>query len=153
MPGSAIWIKRLFLRDKGLKCLSLVLAMLAWYGIRGTVDSRGPDHSVPTVAVGDKTRREAGIAVSAMFVPDPAWRVELWPSKVNVVLTGGSSELRKVSRADIRAVVDCCGMTGIGAEKLPVTNDLPVVVSVTGGTDVAGDTEPATVRAVIRPAR
>ena len=145
--GSLTWLRRLFLKDKGLKLLSLALAVLAWYAIRGTVGSSGAGFSIPTMNLGAATRKLVDVPVSAMVRPDPAVSVGLSPATVNVILTGGSSELQKLTRADIRVMVDCGGLR-------PSTNhDLPVLVDVPRRIDVTAVAQPPTVRVVLSPAR
>lgn len=135
------------MKDKGLKLLSVALAVLAWYAIRGTVGNNGSGFGIPTVNLGAATRKLVDLPVSAMVRPDPALSVELSPAKVNVVLTGGSSELQKLNRADIRVVVDCSGLLSSG------NCDLPVLVNIPQRIDVTAIPQPPTVRVVLSPAR
>ena len=140
-------MRRLFLKDKSLKFLSLVLAVLAWYGIRGTVGSRSGGYSIPGMGAGVATRKLADVPVSVLVRPDPDMSVQITPATVSVVLTGDSSELQKVTRADIRAMVDCAGLESF-------TNcDLAVVVNLPRWIDLTPVVHPATVKVVLRRTR
>lgn len=142
--GSLTRLRRLFLKDKGLKFLSLVLAVLAWYGISGTVGVRSGGHSIPGVSARSATRKLADIPVSVLVRPDPDVSLQITPAKVSVILTGDSSELQKVTRADVRAIVDCAGLESL-------TNcDLAVVVNLPRWIDLTPVISPATVKVVVR---
>lgn len=140
-------MRRLLLRNKRLKMLSLILAVLAWYGIHGTVGTMDIGRGVPAVDTGSDVRKLAGLPVLAIVRPDPAVNVELAPARVSVVLTGTSSELQKLTRADIRVMVDCGGV------RSSASYDLPVVVSVPQWAAVAAEAQPAAVRVTLTPAR
>ena len=145
--GSMALLRRLFLKNKRLKLLSLVLATLAWYAISSTVGIHGSAQSISSGDLVAATRKIAGVPVLAVVWPDPAVSVELLPARVNIVLTGRNSELQKLNRVDIRAMVDC------GVVQAYTNCELPVVVNLPPGIDVATTVRPAHVKVILRPAR
>ena len=81
------WIRRLFFRNKGLKILSLLLAGLVWYAIRGVIGITTTVHDIPVmVSVRD------GMAV-----------VSVSPEKVSVDFQGSQEELLQLEDAKVRA--------------------------------------------------
>jgi|APCry1669188970_1035186.scaffolds.fasta_scaffold111238_2 YbbR domain-containing protein len=141
------WLRRLILKDKRLKLLSLVIAILAWYGIKGTVGERWIGRSVPTIGNDVATRTMAGIPVSVIVRPETAMSVALSSAKVDVILSGSSSVLQKLTRADITVLVDC------GDLHSSTNCELPVLVKVPQWVDVSTIARPAFVGVALSQVR
>jgi len=89
----------------------------------------------------------ADIPVTAMVRPAQAVVVELLPSKINVVLRGNNAALEKITKSDIKVIVDCCEL------EVAAKYDLPVSISLPHGVDISAVADPAHVQAVLKPLR
>lgn len=147
LMGNPTWLRRVLFKDKRLKLLSLVIAVLAWYGIKGTVGPRWVDSSIPRIESDYATRTMSGIPVSVVIRPETALSVALSTAKVDVILSGSSSVLQKLTRADIGVFVDC---GDVGSS----TNcEVPVMVKVPQWIDVLAVSRPASVRVTLSQVR
>lgn len=145
--GNPTWLRRLFFKDKRLKLLSLVIAVLAWYGIKGTVGQHWLDRSVPTIESASATRTMSGVPISVVVRPEPQVSVTLSTAKVDVILRGSSSVLQKLTRADITVLVDC------GDLHSSTNCELPVLVKVPQWVDVSTIARPAFVGVALSQVR
>ena len=93
------------------------------------------------------SRKIADLPVTAMVRPSQAVSIEVLPARVNVVLTGNNAALEKITKGDIRVIVDCSEL------ELAAKYDLPVSVNLPQGVDISAVAEPARVQAVLKPMR
>ena len=95
-----------------------------------------PDVQVKVNIVEKAAEREwKDVPVLAVVPPGSPIRVEIQPSKVNLVLYGRSEMLEGIEDNDVQVLVDCAGLASPGEYDVPVYVRTPTEMEVTAATD------------------
>jgi YbbR domain-containing protein len=108
------------------------------------VGSVSPSNVVVEITIAERatTREIQNLPVNVLVGPGIRPKVDIWPSKVNVVLRGLADLVKNVKPEEVQAVIDCTVLQS-GA-----TYDLPVRVQAVPGVTAVG-IEPPTVKVTV----
>lgn len=145
MPERVLRLNTFLLRNRGLKALAVIMAILAFYAIRSEtgreedrdslVEPRRTGHAAHAAA-----RQWTNVPVRAVREPGAAASVRVEPAAVAVSVSGRPGTAEALPPGDIRVFVDCTGLDTSATHRLPVHVHLP------RGLDAMAEANPASVR-------
>lgn len=97
------------------------------------------------ITVKNETLDLRNLPVEVVIQPSSAYKTEVMPAKVNVVLTGKAEDLEQMKKKTPKVFVDCTELDQ------SITYDLPVLVFLPAGNNVTASVDPAFVHVVFKP--
>ncbi len=105
-----------FINNLPFKILSVVMALILWLYVAGELERR--------LWLGTREVTIANIPIKILGLPEGEFKIEIKPSKANVVLYGYKSNIESVDRENIILFVDL-GNLKSGTYELHIQNIIP----------------------------
>jgi YbbR domain-containing protein len=110
-------MKRWVLNNLGFKIFSLILAIGLWFYIHGEITKVLVQKTFEGIPIRLVANREKLLLAN--------YQLKITPQKIDVLLRGEKSQIEKVRKNDLKALVDISDISGEGIYNLPVKILLP----------------------------
>jgi len=110
-------MKKWVLNNLGFKVFSLVLAVGLWFCIHGEITKMLMQKTFEDVPIRLVADREKLLLAN--------YQLNVSPNKIDVLLRGEKSQVNKIKKKDVKALIDISDINGEGIYSLPVKILLP----------------------------